>query len=73
MIEGVIGQSLGAVKHQSGAMYITIVVVICLITTLILLAAYEGSVVGLLRHSGQKPVVDGLVHRLATSKLENFS
>lgn len=69
MIERVKGQSLGAGKHQSGAIYIAIVVVICLITTLILLAAYEGSVVGLLRHGAQKPVVDGLVHRPTSSKL----
>jgi hypothetical protein len=68
LIEGVTGQSLAAVRHQSGAIYITIVVVICLITTLILLAAYEGSVVGLLRHGAQKPVADGLVHRPAISK-----
>jgi hypothetical protein len=50
VIERIKAPSLNAVKHQSGAIYIAIVVVICLITTLILLGAYEGSVVGLLRH-----------------------
>jgi hypothetical protein len=40
----------GAVKDQSGVIYIAMVVAICLITTLSLLSAYEGSVVGLLRH-----------------------
>ncbi len=41
------------IRNQSGLITITMVTVICLITALILLSAYEGSMVGLLRHHVQ--------------------
>jgi len=44
---------LKVIRGQSGVICIAIVMVICLITTLILLTAYEGSMVGLLRHDAQ--------------------
>lgn len=44
---------LKVIRGQSGVICIAIVMVICLMTTLILLTAYEGSMVGLLRHDAQ--------------------
>lgn len=44
---------LKAIRRQSGVICIAVVMVICLMTTLILLTAYEGSMVGLLRHDTQ--------------------
>ena len=50
MIKSRKASAQGTVRDQSGVIYIVMVVAICLITTLSLLSAYEGSLVGLLRH-----------------------
>ncbi|MDG2136449.1 MAG: hypothetical protein P8J90_00405, partial [Luminiphilus sp.] len=50
MIKPLKASAQGTVRDQSGVIYIAMVVAICLVTTLSLLSAYEGSLVGLLRH-----------------------
>ena len=50
MIKPLKASAQDTVRDQSGVIYIAMVVAICLVTTLSLLVAYEGSLVGLLRH-----------------------
>ncbi|MDG1066022.1 MAG: hypothetical protein P8O91_07375 [Luminiphilus sp.] len=50
---------LWARRRQSGVIYSAMVMAICLVTTLVLLSAYEGSMVGLLRHGSQLSALCG--------------